>query len=106
MIHLVSERICMLKYQLDILTPGRIVVFQNRQIRTPVSIIVNRKQLKQLSIQMNRVGISKYTLHQIDEEPKDEPRLPAKIILNNEIELDPLEQLSVPEIETLLKSGE
>jgi hypothetical protein len=96
----------MLKYKLDLLTPGRIIIFQNRQVRTPVSLIVNRKQLKQVSIQMNRIGISKYMLHQIDEDSENEEKLPSKIVLNNEYEVPVEEQLTIPEIEELLKSGE
>lgn len=92
----------MIKYNLEIKTPGKIIIFHNVQVRTPVSINVTHKELKQIKIQMNRIGIMKneYSIKEIDKiNSFDE--LPQSIILNNESIIN-MDQLSVPEIEELL----
>jgi len=92
----------MIKYKLEIKTPGRMIVFRNVLVRTPVTLIVTKKQLKQIKVQMNRLGIDKYLCHEISDNEEDQ--LPKSIVLNNEYEPD--DQLSVPEIEILLRTGE
>lgn len=90
-----------IKYKLDITAHGRIIIFQKRQVRTPVSLIVTKKQLHQIKIQLHRLGVTKeYSIHEI-EQPDNIEDLPKSIVLNNEQNLY-TDQLSVPEIEELL----
>jgi hypothetical protein len=97
----------MIKYKVEIHTPGRMIIFQNVSIRTPASLIATNKQLSQLKIQLNRLGITKYSVQQLNDISEEElVKLPKEIILNNEYQIDSNDQLSVPEIETLLRTGE
>jgi hypothetical protein len=92
-----------MKYQLKIYSSGRTIVVHNRQLRTPVSVIVNRKDLQQVKVQLTRLGVQRkeYSIEQIDDDDSINI-LPKEIILNNRNIAIQYDQLSVPEIEELL----
>ena len=53
-------------YKLTITTPGKIIVYRNRPVRTPVSFIVNKTELDALIVQLNRLGTKDYTIETIE----------------------------------------
>jgi len=93
-----------MKYQLKIYSSGRTIIVHNRQLRTPVSVIINRKDLQQVKVQLTRLGIQRkeYSIEQIDDDNDSINILPKEIILNNRNMNIQYDQLSVPEIEELL----
>jgi hypothetical protein len=94
-----------MKYQVKVYSSGRTIVVHNRQLRTPVSFIVNRQDLQQIKVQLTRLGVQRkeYSIQQIDDDIDDSINiLPKEIILNNRNITNEPDQLSVPEIEELL----
>ena len=53
-------------YKLTITTPGKIIVYRNRPVRSPVSFTVNKTELDALRVQLTRLGTKDYTIKIIE----------------------------------------
>lgn len=49
-------------FYVKITTPGKVVIYRGRPVRTPVDFVVNKIELDQLKVQLHRLGSKNYTI--------------------------------------------
>lgn len=56
---------------LDVKTPGKLLEYRGRVIRTPASFSITEAEIKKFKVMLNQAGITEYTLRSKDEVDKE-----------------------------------
>lgn len=79
-------------YEIDIRTPGRLLIISNRQIRTPFKIEIKKEQLSEIESLFKREGIENYTVRDIYNIENGGPKIIKKVM---EKEKDPVKETNL-----------
>lgn len=58
-------------YKLKVTTPGKVIIYRNRPVRTPVEFILNKKELDMMLVQLDRLGTKDYRVETIEKVGED-----------------------------------